>query len=681
MHEFDGSRSPAGSRALVVMVTLALLGAGWAGSAGATKIPVRDFMSPYTISDVRISPTGRYLSVVAIDRKKHDRRMVDVLDLRALLQTHQAKVLATLWMNVGELVYRSVWINPTRFLVEGATQIGGFNQPFANGSIWAVNADGHDRIHLAGSTGDMGPSLYLQRIRGQSRYALFASSGFGTEAQEMVRRANIYTGHSVPVMNAPAPDMQLWAGPDGKIRIAFGPSVGNGHPRLYWRKPHSLNWQPLNAMLKGQDPFMGGSGPLVVTAHGKGFYGLAETDDARKTIGLYRVNPIDQKKQLVYANPRYDVTDNALFEGGGIVFNHARDRVVALRIMGSLPHLVVIDPHSRKALLLASIVKDFPGAFASLKSMTRNEDRAIVKVWSDRDPGRYFLYEARPKPRLVYLFRADAKIPTHGLATMKPIVFPSLGGVRIHGYLTLPPHAPAHDLPLIVEVHGGPYTIRDSWMWHPTVQLFANRGYAVLQMNYRGSGGYGALFQELGYRHWGSTMQTDVARGVEWAIRKGIADPKRICIYGGSYGGYAALMNAERYPGLYHCVVGYDGVYDLPMMFTRTEDIDRSRYGRYYLHTVLGNNQAELRAYSPVDQADRLKAPVLLLQGGRDERAPVAGYREMVSAIRHHGTPLETLFEPNEGHGFFKTRHRVLAYRTILAFFRRYIGPGVGSHP
>lgn len=680
MKQFDGRGSPARLRA-ILMTTLALTLGGW-GAARAAPLPVRDFVSPYTISDVRISPTGRYLSVVSIARHKHHRRMVDVLDLGALLKTHKAKILATLWMNAGELVYRSVWVNPTRLLVEGARQFGGFDEPFANGSIWAVNADGHDRIHLAGRNGHMLPSQFIGRIRGRPRYGLFATVGFGTDSQEIIRRANLYTGHSVEVMTAPAPNLTMLADPAGRVTLAFGSSLRNGHIRLFWRKPHTFHWLSLDVLLKGQDPFLGGVGPLVLTAHGRHFYALGETHNARRTVGLYRVNPLTLKKTLIYANPDVDVTSNALFEGGAIMFNRAGDRVVALRLMAAHPHLVVLDPHSRKAMLLAAVLRDFPHDFASLTSMTRDGERAIVKVWSDRDPGRYFLYESRPQPKLIYLFRADSNIPTRGLATLRPITFTSVGGVQIHGYLTLPPHVSAHDLPLIVEVHGGPFSIRDSWSWRPTVQLFANRGYAVLQVNYRGSGGYGARFQELGYRHWGSTMQADVERGVLWAIHQGIANPKRICIYGGSYGGYAALMNAERYPGLYRCVVGYDGVYDLPMMFTRTEDVDRSVFGRYYLHTVLGHHMAQLRAFSPVDQVARLRAPVLLLQGGRDERAPVAGYREMVAAIRHHGTPLQTLFEPNEGHGFFKTRHRVLAYRTILAFFRRYIGPGAQpAHP
>ncbi|EQD37163.1 peptidase S9 prolyl oligopeptidase, partial [mine drainage metagenome] len=151
--------------------------------------------------------------------------LVDILDLRVLLKTHKVKVLATLWMNVGELVFRSVWINPKRLLVEGALQIGGFDEPFANGSIWAVNADGHRRIHLAGATGDMRPSLFIQRIKGRSRHALFESLGAGTEAQESVWRANIYTGRSVRIMTAPAPNMGLWADPEGKVRLAFGTSL------------------------------------------------------------------------------------------------------------------------------------------------------------------------------------------------------------------------------------------------------------------------------------------------------------------------------------------------------------------------------------------------------------------------------------------------------------------------
>ncbi|MGA7965402.1 MAG: S9 family peptidase, partial [Gammaproteobacteria bacterium] len=346
-----------------------------------------------------------------------------------------------------------------------------------------------------------------------------------------------------------------------------------------------------------------------------------------------------------------------------------------LRIMPGKVETLALEAKSPKMQDLAALTQTFPKQQVEITSATRNGSESVVRVWSDDNPGTYYLFAHKPKPSLTELFKAEPWVHPSTMSPMRPITFKARDGVTLHGYLTVPKNSSGKDLPMLVIVHGGPYGIRDHWGYDSEVQLFASRGYAVLQVNYRGSGGYGNKLVVLGIQHWGDTMQNDVADGVHWAINQGIANPKRICIYGGSYGGYSALMSAERFPDLYRCAIGYSGVYDLFVLKTRKGDIDRSAYGRRYLHEVLGSSDAKLKKFSPVYQVGSLKVPVLLMHGGQDVRAPVKGYDEMVAAIKKHGTPLKTLYFPREGHGFYKLDHRVKAYDKMLAFLNKYIGP------
>ncbi len=187
--------------------------------------------------------------------------------------------------------------------------------------------------------------------------------------------------------------------------------------------------------------------------------------------------------------------------------------------------------------------------------------------------------------------------------------------------------------------------------WDPETQFFASRGYAVLQVNYRGSGGYGMKFQDAGYGHWADSMQDDLADGVQWVVKQQIVDPKRVCIYGASYGGYAALENAERYPNLYKCVVGYVGLYDLKTM----NDNDFSHYAaaKHYTGTALGRDDAVLTAESPISGADKLNAPVFIAYGGQDKRVIPANAEEMMSAMDKAGKKYYKLYESLEQHGFY----------------------------
>ena len=225
---------------------------------------------------------------------------------------------------------------------------------------------------------------------------------------------------------------------------------------------------------------------------------------------------------------------------------------------------------------------------------------------------------------------------------------------------------------MVVMPHGGPFGIFDVWGFDHDTQLLAEAGYAVLQVNYRGSGNHGRAFQAAGAKQWGGAMQDDLTDATQWAIREGIADPERICIYGASYGGYAALMGAAKEPGLYRCAAGYVGVYDLPKM--REDNKRIGRWATTWSDDWIGSDMQVLVSNSPNRLADRIKVPVFLAAGGEDERAPIEHSKMMERALRAAGVPVETLYYPDEGHGFYKPEHKREFYKRLLAFLHKNIG-------
>ncbi len=258
---------------------------------------------------------------------------------------------------------------------------------------------------------------------------------------------------------------------------------------------------------------------------------------------------------------------------------------------------------------------------------------------------------------------------------MKPIQYQSRDGMTIHGYLTLPKGAEAKNLPVVINPHGGPWA-RDQWGFNPEIQFLANRGYAVLQMNFRGSTGYGRAFWEASFGEWGLKMQDDVSDGVQWLIDQGIADPKRIAIYGGSYGGYTTLAGITFTPELYACAIDYVGVSNL---FTFMETIPPYwELYRQMLYEMVGDpddptDKTRLEATSPVFHVDKIKAPLLIAQGAKDPRVNQAESDQMVAALEAKGIPVEYLLKENEGHGFRNEENRFEFYGAMERFLNQHL--------
>jgi dipeptidyl aminopeptidase/acylaminoacyl peptidase len=224
--------------------------------------------------------------------------------------------------------------------------------------------------------------------------------------------------------------------------------------------------------------------------------------------------------------------------------------------------------------------------------------------------------------------------------------------------------------------HGGPFGIYDTWGFNDEVQFLASRGYAVLQVNYRGSGGRGEGFQRSGWKGWGTTLQDDVTDGVRWAIAQNLADPQRICTFGASFGGYTALIQPILNPGMYKCAIGYVGVYDLPLMRKTDKNMGQAKRTARFFDRTLGNDLDALAKVSPVQRAGDVQVPVLLVHGRDDKTADFNQFKAMEAALRAQGKQVETFVANGEGHGFVKPENRAELFRRMEAFLARSIGPG-----
>ncbi|MBU6437865.1 MAG: S9 family peptidase, partial [Betaproteobacteria bacterium] len=308
------------------------------------------------------------------------------------------------------------------------------------------------------------------------------------------------------------------------------------------------------------------------------------------------------------------------------------------------------------------------------QSNTRDESKFIVAASSDRTPGARYIYD-RKSNTLTKLADINPWIAEADMAPMKPVTYTARDGLAIHAYLTLPVGRAPKNLACIVNPHGGPW-VRDGWGYNPEVQFLANRGYCVLQMNYRGSTGYGRVFWEKGFKQWGRAMQDDITDGVKWLVAQGIADPKRVGIYGASYGGYATLAGVTFTPDLYAAAVDYVGVANL---FTFMNTIPP--YWKPFLdqmYEMVGNpekDKALLAAASPVLHADRIKTPLFVAQGAKDPRVNKAESDQMVAALRKRGVAVDYMVKDDEGHGFRNEENQFAFYGEMEKFFAKYLRP------
>ncbi|NOX90345.1 MAG: S9 family peptidase [Calditrichaeota bacterium] len=370
-----------------------------------------------------------------------------------------------------------------------------------------------------------------------------------------------------------------------------------------------------------------------------------------------------RETEVIYQHPEVDVFK--------LLVSKKRKVPTGVVYVTDKPRYHFFDQERKK--LQKILRKKLPQYEVSVENMSRDETKVLVKTYNDKTRGSYYYFD-RKTGEFFKLADLSPWLKEKYLADMRPIRYKSRDGLVINGYLTLPKSAGEQKLPLVVHPHGGPWS-RDVWKFDPEVQFLANRGYAVLQMNYRGSTGYGRQFWELGFKQWGRKIQDDITDGVLWLISRGRVDSSRVGIFGASFGGYAALAGLAFTPELYACGVDYVGVSNL---FTFLESIPA--YWRPYremLYEMVGHPEKDkklLEQTSPALHADKIRAPLLIAQGANDPRVNKAESDQMVKALKERGVEVVYIVKQDEGHGFQKEENRIEFYKAVEQFLAKYLG-------
>lgn len=649
-------------------LSAAALCAGLLAAPGASAVNVDAYIKKDRFNAVKISPDGDYLAATVPFEDK---------TALVILRRVDNKVTANFRLEKNTHVADFWWVNPERVVISMARKFGALDQPQLDGNLYAINADGTQPGLLVGqSVQGAGPGTKIQPkkveqiaafvvddLPNDDKNIIISVQPFADDPYTRAEKLDVYTGRRSPLARAPVRNADFITDNRGLVRFASG--FGTDRVRkLYYRKSESDEWEMISAENTGE----GIEYPIGFSADDKTAYFQAERKSGPDAIVAYDI--ATQK--------RTDLLLDAKVDPAGFIYRSNSATPVGAFFVDGKRLTRFFDAAAPEARLYKSLESAFGGDPVLVTSRTSDQRLALVEVSGGNNPGDFFLFDTVAKKAEHLLSRRDWFDPAE-MAEKRSISLKARDGLSLQGYLSIPKGSSGKNLPMVVMPHGGPYGVQDPWDFDVEAQMLAAAGYAVLQVDFRGSSGYGRAFVRAGAREWGGKMQDDVTDATRWAIQQGVADSGRICIYGASYGAYAALMGAAKEPALYRCAAGYVGVYDLPSMHN-TGDIQRRGSGETYLREWIGSRE-ELGAVSPTRMAERIKVPVFLAAGGEDQRAPISHSEMMERALRKAGTPVETLYYDTEGHGFYTEAHQREYYTKLLVFLARSLGGQVATAP
>ncbi|GAC1625866.1 MAG: S9 family peptidase [Nevskia sp.] len=640
-----------------------------AAAANPAAIPLKDFAQYSQFKLVRISPNGEYLAATFDEGDQDDLVTISVADKKFLSKQQVGK-----GFRIGDLW----WVGPKRVVFALQEQQGGsLVAPVWTGELLGVDADGSNSKYLFGYRAEdatvrgtnikgaerrYGSATIINPLPDDPSTALIAIRDWrdGEKAGGMeVARLNVYNGAVNTIDTAPIPGYTRFLADDqGHPRYAVG-SDEHFNTLTFVKRGDSREWLPLNTGSLQKARIY----PQALSADGTRAFLLSNE-------GTDRLCAVEQQ---VATGERKILRCDDDGDLNAVILSFDRQEAIATATTSGARGTQFLNSTHPDGERLARFLKSFPGQYVNPVSATRDGSLVVINTFSDRNPGDYYLF--RPKTlKAEYLAAVRDAVDPEQMAARKDIAIKARDGQTVHAILTLPRGRSAKGLPLVVNPHGGPFDVHDDWTWTETPEVLASRGYAVLQVNYRGSGGYGESFRNAGRLGWGTVMINDITDATRSLIAQGIADASRVCIYGGSYGGYASMMSAVREPDLYRCVIAYAGIYDLNL-WKSNSDVSNSFGGRTYIDEFIGD-EAQLKKDSPLSYIDQLKAPVLIVHGSSDDRVPVSQARALRKALESRKLPYEWLVKDEEGHGFYKLENKIELHTRVLAFLAKNIGPG-----
>lgn len=606
----------------------------------AKQIPLEDFFKNPEKTAYQISPDGKYYSYMAPFESR----------LNVFIQERGTDKTVQLTSETDRDIAGYFWPNNNQILF--AKDDGGDE----NYKLYGVNIDGSNLVCFTDFEGvraqiiDDLPDIENEVIIGLNKRNPQVFDPY---------RLNLTTGEMEMLAENPG-NIQGWMfDHDGKLRIAVA-IVDGVNTSLLYRETEQDEWKDVLTT-----SFKDNMSPQFFTFDNKNVIGTSNLGRDKSVVVEFDIAN-GKEVEVLYENADYDVQ--------GVSYSRKHKKITSASYTSWKRERHFFDEDTKK--LYARIEKELGDYELAITAENKNEDVFIIRTYSDRSLGTYYIYD-KNTDKLEKIVDVSPWIDENEMAKVYPIKYEARDGLIIQGYLTLPKgytKETAKNLPVVVNPHGGPWA-RDGWGFNPEIQFMANRGYAVLQMNFRGSTGFGKSFWEASFKKWGREMQDDITDGTQWLIDKGIADPERIAIYGGSYGGYATLMGLVKEPELYAAGVDYVGVSN---MFTFMKTIPP--YWAPLLemfYEMVGNPVSDslmLREVSPVFQADKIVAPLFVAQGRNDPRVNVDESDQMVAAMKERGVDVEYLVKDNEGHGFRNEENRFEFYRAMEAFLNAHMG-------
>jgi dipeptidyl aminopeptidase/acylaminoacyl peptidase len=637
------------------------------------EIPLNDFVRHGDYFDMKISPDGKHL----LARARAD-GIVGLL----FLEADTMKFIGGVRPREGDQIHSAQWINNERVIYQYAEKRLSYDKPIATGEIFATNIDGSKAEFLYGfRAGEAASGSRISR-RGDTRatpYIISLLEGDDDniliiehpwtqinntlydlrEKTPVISKLNIYNGRKRKVENLPHPGAQVLATTDGQVNFMAWRDEQNNAYSAYRKKADSP-WIDVKSAFNTDMTLI----PVAINnTSDKVYFSGNLGDKALQTVFEFDLN----------TNAFKTVFDDMSTDIMGWTLDHFTNQPIIAYSQPAKTIYHYADSDNERAKLHQMLVEAFGKQTVQITSQSDDGQKLLVHVSSDINPGEFYIFNSKTM-NAQFLWANRSWLDPRKMHAKQPMSFTTKDGVEVHGYLTMPNLKDEQQKPpLVVMIHGGPHGARDYWDFNTETQLFANRGYAVLQVNFRGSGGYGERFEELGYRQWGGKMIDDIIEVTQLTINQDKVDGNRVCAYGASYGGYAALMSVIRAPDMFKCTIGYVGIYNLHYAFSHSDTIMMER-GKSYLEKVLGTDDAILDEFSPINHVNEIKANVMLLHGEKDARVPVINAEKMHEKLLAAGKTVPYLNFAKSGHGVYDERERKQLYIALLEFLQQNIG-------
>lgn len=622
-------------------------------------VSIDDLLSDSKISTVKISPNGKILSFRFLQDGIHgigflDRKSNQIIGRKALQNGHA--VGNYVWANNERVVFEVMHTSKTRKVPAFLGELFGHNIDGSQSRlIYGYRAFAKTVGRSSNKARERSWGRIIDTLEKDKKHILISTQPWSQSGGKPAATAllNIYNGKLKKTKGVRSKHAfpSFLTDDAGRVRLVSSYTEDrNVHLQTLPKK--GADWLEMPTE-KFTDEFLA----IALSSTAESAYVLDVMD--RDRLGLYRLALDGSAFKHLYTNKKVDITQLSLSTTGHTVY--------AARIDAGVPSYTLFSK-SDEAKVFKQLLGSFPGNLVTITSKSKDGRYWVAVVHSDVNPGTYYLFD-KNKLEVRHLFNSKPELNSSDLAPTDAIEFTSFDGQAVSGYLTKAKTSQAQMKkapPMVVYVHGGPRA-RDYWGFDPTIQALATRGYSVLQINFRGSIGYGVKFRDAGNLHWGDDVQQDIISGTKWAIENQLAEAGNICIMGASFGAYSALQSSILEPDLYNCAIANAGIYDLSLLYTEG-DVENNFSGLSYLEEAIGKDEALLAKFSPVHSVEKLKAPVFIAHGKEDVRAPFIHAERLREALQKHNKPHEWFVKSNEGHGFYQGENRAQYLNAILGF-------------